>query len=61
MTFETLVPAYSLRFLKDWRTWISGPDDPLRPTENAAFKNLRDIAVLLEYKRLCKEGVLADE
>lgn len=34
--------------MKDWRTWISGYNDPYRPVENEAFKRLRDRALLLE-------------
>lgn len=37
-----------------WRTWISGIDNPARPTENTAIKNIRDAAKLREYERIMR-------
>jgi hypothetical protein len=32
-----------------WRRWVSGYDDPNRPTENTALKNIRDEAMLSDW------------
>lgn len=38
----------------DWRVWVSGIDDPERPTENTALKNIRDTAKLRAYEKIMR-------
>lgn len=48
---------------RDWRVWVSSGidefgyviDDPNRPTENQALRNLRDRAKLLSYEIMMRK------
>lgn len=41
-------PKYE-KLMHTWRKYISGNDDPNRPTENTAFKNLRYAAKVADW------------